>query len=203
MFVQASRTTAGALLLVCLSLAQQEPVSPSFHAQTDLVTVPFQVRRGSRSVSDLKPAEVVLLEDGVSRGFTVFEAPPVHLTLDLAVMFDVTSPGDGQKGRAGFWDAKPLQALASYWSEPVTRRLLEEPGVTIRFSIYRFDQTKLQRLCRSTSDPMVLSEALRRLSAPAGQAVGQEVDVPFRQVSHFATWSVSGRRREISQSRGR
>src|SRR5205823_5010754 len=79
--------------------------------QTDLVTVPFQVRRGSRSVSDLKPADVVLLEDGVPRGFTIFEAPPVHLTLDLVVMFDVTNPRitpprSDLRGRAGFWDTK-------------------------------------------------------------------------------------------------
>jgi hypothetical protein len=164
-------------LLVGLSLAQQEPVPPSFHAQTDLVTVPFQVRRGSRPASDLKPLDVVLLEDGVPRGFTIFEAPPVHLTLDLVVMFDVTNP---MKGTAGFWDAKALQALAGYWSEAIARRLLDEhfgdQRATIRFSIYRFDQSKLQRLCRSTSDPKVLSDALHRLVGPA---TGQDVDIPL------------------------
>jgi hypothetical protein len=92
MILQASRTLASAVSLVGLCLAQQELVTPSFHAKTDLVTVPFQVRRGSRSASDLKPSDVVLLEDGVPRSFTIFEAPPVHLTLDLVVMFDVTNP---------------------------------------------------------------------------------------------------------------
>jgi len=77
------RTFAAAVLLIALCLAQQEPVTPSFHTQTDLVTVPFQVRRGSRSASDLKPSDVVLLEDGVPRSFTIFEAPPLNLTLDL------------------------------------------------------------------------------------------------------------------------
>jgi hypothetical protein len=70
--VQASRTISATVLLVGLSLAQQppkEPVQPAFRAQTDLVIVPFQVRRGSRSVSDLNPTDVVLLEDGVPRGF--------------------------------------------------------------------------------------------------------------------------------------
>jgi len=118
-FVKASRTAAAAVLLVGCCLAQQEPAPPSFHAQTDLVTIPFQVRRGSRVASDLKPSDVVLLEDGVPRGFTIFEAPPVHLTLDLEVMFDVTNPVAGQKGKAGFWDAKALQSLASYWSEAI------------------------------------------------------------------------------------
>src|SRR5262249_3709076 len=141
-------------------------------AKTDLVIVPFQVRRGSRSVSDLKPSDVVLLEDGVPRSFTVFQPPQVHLTLDLVVMFDVTNPrrplaGSAQKGTAGFWDTKALQELADYWSEAIARRLLEEHGAAIRFSIYRLDQFRLQRLCRSTSDPKALVDALHRLTGPA------------------------------------
>jgi len=181
-FVQPRRTIAAAVLLVGLCLAQQEPVAPSFHVQTDLVTVPFQVRRGSRLVSDLKPSDVILLEDGVPRSFTIFEAPPVHLTLDLVVMFDVTNPTPDQKTRrVGFWDAKALHDLAGYWSEAITRRLLDEHGATIRFSIYRFDQSKLQRLCQSTSDPKVLLDALHRLAGPlpAGQAPSQDVDIPL------------------------
>jgi hypothetical protein len=168
------------------SSVQQQPVTPTFHAQTELVTVPFQVRRGSRSVSDLTRSDVVLLEDGVPRGFTIFEAPPVHLTLDLVVMFDVTNPKvtpprRDLKGRVGFWDTKALQDLAGYWSEAVARRLLDEHKASIRFSIYRFDQFRLQRLCQSTSDPRVLLDALHRLAGPlpAGEAPGQDVDIPL------------------------
>jgi hypothetical protein len=186
MIVQATRTRAAALLLVGVCLAQQEPVTASFHAQTDLVTVPFQVRRGSHSVSDLRPADVMLLEDGIPRAFTIFEAPPTHLTLDLAVMFDVTNPvvtpqrPDGV-GRAGFWDTKALLDLEGYWTEALARRLLDEHGATVRFSIYRLDQSRLQRLCEPTSDPRVLAGALHRLAGagPAGQAGGQSVDVPL------------------------
>ena len=179
---QASRATAAAALLVGLCLAQGEPGTPSFRAHTDLVTVPFQVRRGSRPVFDLKPSDVVLLEDGVPRGFTIFEAPPVHVTLDLVLMFDVTKPPSDQKTRKGwFWDAKALQDLESYWSETIARRLLDEPGAEIRFSIYRFDQSGLQRLCQSAGDPKVLLDALRRLSdsVPAGRVPGQGADVPL------------------------
>jgi hypothetical protein len=186
-FGQTSRAIA-AVLAVGLSFAQQssvkqEPAAPSFHAQTDLVTVPFQVRRGSRSVSDLKRSDVVLLEDGVPRGFTIFEAPPAHLTLDLVVVFDVTNPTvtpprRDLKGRVGFWDTKALQDLADYWSEAIARRLLhehlDENRASIRFSIYRFDQFRLQRLCQSTSDPRVLADALHRLAGP-----GQDVDIPL------------------------
>jgi hypothetical protein len=193
MLVQTSGTIAATVLLVSLSLAQQppkEPVQPAFRAQTDLVIVPFQVRRGSGPVSDLRPSDVVLFEDGVPRGFTIFETPPVHLTLDLVVMFDVTNPSftpprKDLAGRAGFWDAKTLQDLAEYWSEAITRRLLDEhldkQRASIRFSIYRFDQFRLQRLCQATSDPKVLADALRRLAGPgpAGQAAGQDVDIPL------------------------
>ena len=100
-------------------------------------------------------------------------------------MFDVTnpsvtSPRRDLKGRAGFWDTKALQDLADYWSEAITRRLLDEHA-SIRFSIYRFDQFRLQRLCRSTSDPKVLVDALHRLAGPgpAGRAAGQDVDIPL------------------------
>ena len=64
--LQAGRTIAIGVLLVGMSLAQQtsqDPAQPALRVQTDLVVVPFQVRRGSRSVSDLKPSDVVLLED--------------------------------------------------------------------------------------------------------------------------------------------
>ena len=189
MYLHPIRIVAAAALLVSLGVEQgnpQESAQPTFRAATNLVTVPFQVRRGIRSVSDLRPSDVVLLEDGVPRGFTIFEAPPVHLTLDLVVMFDVTNPGvtpnrSDLKGRAGFWNTKALHDLADSWSEAITRRLLDEHGASIRFSIYRFDQFRLQRLCRSTSDPRVLVDALRRLAGPgpAGQAAGQDVDIPL------------------------
>lgn len=168
------------MLLVGLCLAQ-EPAPPSFRTQTNLVTIPFQVRRGSHSATDLKASDVVLLDDGVPRNFTIFEAPPVHFALDLAVMFDVTNPSANQKtGSVGFWDAKGLQELSNYWSEAITQRLLdEEQGATVRFSIYRFNQSRLERLCRSTSDPKVLLDALHRLAGPVGQAPAQDVDIPL------------------------
>lgn len=76
--LQTSRLIAAGLLLAGLSFAQQaaqESVQPTLRVQTNLVVVPFQVRRGSRSVSDLKRSDIVLLEDGVPRAFTGFEAP--------------------------------------------------------------------------------------------------------------------------------
>src|SRR5688572_5109272 len=106
---------AAGVLLVGITLAQETPRAPAlpaFRVQTDLVVVPFEVRRGSRAVSDLEPSDVVLLEDGVPRAFTAFEPPPDHPSLELVVMFDVT---DVQQG--GFWSAKALDDLASFWNE--------------------------------------------------------------------------------------
>ena len=121
MLFRASQSTAATILLVAVCLAQQEPLPPSFRVQSDLVIVPFQVHRGSRSVSDLKPSDVVLLEDGVSRGFTVFEKPPEHLTLDLVVMFDVTVPRpDARIYRIRVWDAQALLDLTAYWNWDVS-----------------------------------------------------------------------------------
>lgn len=101
----------GALLLAsCLAglcLAQQE--TASLRAQTDLVTVPFQVRRGSRSVADLKASDVVLLEDGAPRAFSVFEPPSEHPSLELVALFDVTRRAGEERNSSVFWDEKALQ----------------------------------------------------------------------------------------------
>jgi hypothetical protein len=174
--LQTSQTIAAAVLLVGMSLAKQtsqEPAQPTLHVQTDLVVVPFQVRRGSRSVSGLKPSDVVLLEDGVPRAFTGFEAPSDHLSLELVMMFDVT---DVERG--GFWSAKALHDLTSYWNEAIARALLEEPGATIQISVYQFDQYRLRRLCRSTDDPKELLTALDRLNDPIPAGQGFDLQLP-------------------------
>jgi len=92
----------------------------------------------------LTPSDVVLLEDGVSRGFTVFEKPPQHLTLDLVVMFDVTTPKpDPRIYRVRVWDAKALKDLTAYWSETILRRLLAVHSLAIFESLLMFQDPKL------------------------------------------------------------
>src|SRR5687767_2223020 len=89
----AGRTIAIGVLLACVCVAEQAPresAQTAFRAQTDLVVVPFQVRRGSRPASDLTSSDVVLLEDGRPRAFMGFEPPPQSPSLELVVMFDVT-----------------------------------------------------------------------------------------------------------------
>src|SRR5215469_17884368 len=71
----------------------------------------------------------------------------------------------------GFWGDKALEEMAGFWSEAATRRLLDEKGVTIRFSIYRLNQSKLRRLCQSRGDSKVLSDALRGLVTDEGMEI--------------------------------
>lgn len=158
-----SRTIAATVLLIGLSLAQQRPTEtlvPTFQVDANLVMVPFAVRRGNRQIADLKPADVVLLEDGVPRGFTVFEAPPEHPSLELVMMFDFSNIG------GGFWDPKNIRDLSSHWNEGIVRSVLEGNGITTTVSVYQFNQRQLRRLGRSLSDPKELLEALRRLPNP-------------------------------------
>jgi hypothetical protein len=53
--------------------------------------VPFQVSRGKDYVPDLNPADIVLVEDGVPREFTVFEGPQDHTAAELVLLFDTTT----------------------------------------------------------------------------------------------------------------
>ena len=112
-------------------------------------------------MSDLTSSDVVLLEDGRPRAFTGFEPPPEHPSLELVVMFDVT---DAQRG--GFWSPKALHELASSWNEATVRAIVEGQGAGVRLSLYQFNESRLRRLTRSTSDPKVLLDALNRLSDP-------------------------------------
>ncbi len=173
--IHTSRTIATGIFLIGMSLAQQtskEPAQPTLHVQTDLVVVPFQVQRGSRQGSNLKPSDVVLLEDGVPRAFTVFDAPQKHPSLQLELMFDVTD-----EERGGFWSAKALHDMVDYWNEMTAEALLEEPGAVIQISVYQFDQFRLRRLCRSINDPKDLLDSIDRLTDLI--PIGQGFDLPL------------------------
>ena len=186
---QTGRLIAMVVLLVGISLAQQtpqEPTQPTLHVQTDLVVIPFKVQRGSRPVSDLKPSDVILLEDGLPRAFTGFEAPAEHPSLELVVMFDVTDMQRETDERvllktgapAGFWSAKTLHDMVAYWNETIARALLEEPGATVRISVYQFDKSRLRRLSRPTADPTEFLAALNRLGDPIPSGQGFDLQVP-------------------------
>jgi hypothetical protein len=77
-----------------------------------------------------------------------------------------------------FWSAEKVHDLANYFNEATARALLEGPGATIRISIYQFDQSRLRRLCHSTSDPNELRDALDRLGDPIPVGQGFDLKLP-------------------------
>jgi hypothetical protein len=84
------------LLLLALGVCQGQEAPPepvTFHAQTRLVLLSFHVTHGKNYATDLKPADVVLLEDGKPREFTIFDSPATlgRMPLELVILFD-TNP---------------------------------------------------------------------------------------------------------------
>src|SRR5271154_4668074 len=88
------RRTFGIFLLAFgVSMGQQSPQEPppvTFHSQTHLVLLSFHVARGKNYVTDLKPADFVLLEDGKPRDFTIFDSAATlgRIPLELVLLFD-------------------------------------------------------------------------------------------------------------------
>jgi hypothetical protein len=154
------------LLAAGMPLAPQvrpEPATPAFGSQVNLVMVPFQVSRSGHFVTDMKMDDVVLLEDGVPREFTVFEGPQNSRPVELVLLFDTTT-----WPRGGDWKLKLKQIadFTNHWSEAMSQAVLSGGGADIRASVYHLDGVRLERLCRSTADPKELLNAIRQLLAP-------------------------------------
>jgi len=198
------------LLIAGRLFAQQSPPesAPLFHSNSELVVLPFHVVRDKSYVPDLRRDDVVLLEDGKPRPFSVFESPAARhrSPLDLVLLFDTTTfdlprPGDitvtwGPSGdpppavpgqKVGpfrtYWDRDATYEFAHDWTDTMSRAILKLTGADIRISVYRFDHQQLQRLCRSTSAPETLSRALRRLpeQIPATEAIPLTTLLPGRE----------------------
>jgi VWFA-related protein len=146
--------------------AQSNTSPATFHAQTKLVLVPFNVARGKAFVPDLKSSDVVLLEDGKPRNFTVFEGPSTRsgLPLELVLLFDTTTLLKSQKQT--HWNRKATYDFTQHWDVARSRAILEQSGADVRVSIYHFDQNQLERLSRATKDPQEFLSAFRRLLSP-------------------------------------
>jgi hypothetical protein len=149
-----------------LALAQQTPqdsAAPTFRSQSNLVLVPFHVTRGNHYVQDLKVSDVVLLEDGRPRDFTIFEGPAMQrrTPVELVLLFDTTRMPMG-----GGWRVKDVYDFTDHWDEAMSQAVLERGGVDVRVSVYHFDAMQLERLRRPTSDPKELFSALQALLTP-------------------------------------
>jgi len=165
----------GLSLTTALALAQQiaqEPSATTFRSQSDLVMVPFHVTRSNLYVQDLKAGDVVLLEDGHPRDFSIFEGPDTQsrTPVELVLLFDTTVFPTGwitptQYARGGLY-GNPKDDFTIGWEEAVSGAVLAGGGSDVRISVYRFDLMQLERLCRPTRDPKELISAVQALRTP-------------------------------------
>jgi hypothetical protein len=177
---QATGMFALILSTACWLSAQQAPPESSavFSSETKVVLVPFSVVRDTHYAADLKPEDVLLREDGKPRDFSIFEGPatPHRSLVELVFLFDTTmlSEVESKSGRRFTgWDRRATYDFTNHWGDVESRALLQDGLADVRISVYRFDHQQLQRLCRSTSDPGTLTNAIHQLQEPipAGEAI--------------------------------
>jgi hypothetical protein len=166
--------------LVCP--AQQSPADaalPTFQAQSRLVLLPFRVIHGRDYVTSLKQSDVILLEDGKPRPFTIFDMPTsqARLPVELALLFDTTPKICGFLPRAlvaewraenrtdCLWDPDGVFRFITQWDDGLSRAILQttKDQVQVRISVYHTFGQKLYRMARPTTDPHVVTIALQSL----------------------------------------
>ncbi|MCX6615738.1 MAG: VWA domain-containing protein [Acidobacteria bacterium] len=129
---------------------QQAPGElPVFRAETTLALVRFHVVRKNAYVDDLKPADVVLLEDGSPRKLTLFEggrAARRTVPVEVILLFDTS----GSVTQEGLLDPLAYQST------------LLDGAPNARLAVYGFDSA-LRRFSRPTRDPAELAGALERV----------------------------------------
>ena len=168
-------------LVACVLVAQpdQHDSVPRFSSETKMVLVSFNVARGTYFAPDVKRDEVVLLQDGKPRDFSVFEGPASghRPPLELVLLFDTTTlppPESKIVVKFSHWDRERTYAFTSSWGDRESRSILEKAGADVRVSVYRYDRDRIERLCGSTKDSLTLSNAIHKLPEPmqAEAAVG-------------------------------
>jgi VWFA-related protein len=168
------------ILLAVLPLAAQED-EPIFHSETRLATVSFHVVRDKRYVEDLKPQDIVLLEDGQRRQITFFEGGRTRqrrMSVDVALLFDISGSVidegllDMTTWKSAFLDTLPATSLA----------------------VYAFD-SRLLRFCKPTRDPKTLEAAFNSVlktsrARPKIQPIRIPISLPPKRHSNpnGGTW---------------
>lgn len=144
-----------ALSLICAA-------QPTFRTQTRLVLVSFHVIRGKSYVPDLKAADLVLLEDGHPRDFTIFDSPSGQgrMPLELVLLFDTHHP------IPYFWDPAGVFRFVRNWSDALSAGILNDQEADIRISVYHTRGRRLFRLTTGTTDPHQVTSAFGNLLKP-------------------------------------
>src|SRR5580704_13902376 len=109
------------LLASRVSVGQPETGAVTFQAQTRLVLLSFHVTHGKEYLTDLKASDVVLLEDGKPREFTVFDSAATvgRMPLELVLLFDANPKIDY------FWDPAEVFRFVPQWDEAMSRAILQ------------------------------------------------------------------------------
>src|SRR6516164_10772510 len=152
-----------ALGVPLLAVCAQEAQTPVFQSESALALVRFHVERKHSFADDLKAEDVILLEDGRPRRFTVFEGSVSRtIPVEMALLFDTS----GSVNSEGLLD--PLEYKAA---------LLDKlPGV--RLSVYSFND-KLFRHCRPTRDGAELAAALGQVRDSRSKAMATAEQLPL------------------------
>jgi VWFA-related protein len=165
--MRATRHSASVILLLTLRvcLAQQAPPEPSsvtFKTQSRLVLLSFHVSRSKNYIADLKPSDVVLLEDGKPRDFTIFDSAATQgrMPMELVLLFD-----DNPKINY-FWDPQEVFRFVPQWDEAMSRAILAKETADVRISVYHCSGQGLYKLSPATTDPAQLRGALHRVLSP-------------------------------------
>jgi VWFA-related protein len=158
--------------------AQEEPI---FRANTTLATVSFHVVRDKHYVDDLKPQDLVLLEDGTPRTITFFEggrAKQRTTSVDIALLFDIS----GSVVDEGLLDM-------TTWKSAF---LISLPEASL--AVYGF-ASRLLRFCPPTREPQQLEAAFNSVlktskSGPTVTPVQIPLSLPTKRKSNpnGGTW---------------
>ena len=153
--------------------AQQTPV---FRTESSLALVRFHVVHKNRYITDLKPENVVLLEDGAPRTFTVFEnamAANRTVPVEMTLLFDTSG---------SVVDEGLLDPLA--FKETLLDNL---ENVTI--AVYGFDRN-MKRYSGPTRDYARLQAAFAALGTRGGKGEPIELHLPPKRKAdpNSGTW---------------
>ena len=154
-----------AVALLCS--AQQAPTdaeTPIFQSQSRLILLPFRVVHDRHTVTSLRQSDVILLEDGKPRPFTIFDTPTsqTRLPVELVLLFDTTPK------IAALWDPANVFRFISQWDDEQSRAALQ-PTINkaeVQISVYQTFGRQVDRMTRPTADPHALTSALHSLMGP-------------------------------------
>ena len=168
--------------------------APTFRADSALALVRFHVVRNKEYVTNPKPEDLVLLEDGAARNFTIFENAMTGraMAVELALLFDTSGSVANEH---------LLDPLA--FKESLLDNLENVSSIGLRLH-----HDTLDRYCRQTRDFGTLKSAFAELAKSNGKRETIKLRLPPKRKAFAggATWiyaAVSQAAREAAPKPGR